>query len=208
MPEFMPIMVDVENLPCLVVGGGKVAQRKVLDLLRFKAKITVIATGLTYGLHKLHGRGLIRWKRKHFSLFDLFSQRLVIAATHDPELNRKVCLSAAKLGRLCNAVDAAKISGFIFPAIHKQGPLVLSVSTQGICPSLSRTIKRKLAINYSAVYQDVALKLGSIRKKLQQKEPDFQKRRRILNRLTNLEPEKLLTIAEDKLEGWLSNVQK
>lgn len=208
MPEFMPIMVDLENLPCLVVGGGKVAWRKVIQLLRFKAKVTVSDTKLGPGLQKLHTKGLIVWKQKHFSLLDLWGQKLIIAATDDPQTNRKVCRLAARFGLLCNAVDDAQVSGFIFPAIHKQGSLVLSVSTQGLSPSLARKIKRELVLRYGASYRDLVLKLGNIRKKLSRMEPDFRKRRRILNRLTNLGPDQLLKMEDDKVEEWTRDGRK
>ncbi len=203
MPEFMPIMVDLEDLPCLVVGGGKVARRKVIQLLRFKAEVTVCDTKLEPGLQKLHTKGLINWKQKHFSLFDLWGQKLIIAATDDPQTNRNVCRLAVKFGLLCNAVDDAQISGFIFPAVHKQGHLVLSVSTQGLCPSLARKVKRELVLRYGVSYRDLVLKLRNVRKKLSRMEPDFRKRRRILNRLTNLGPDELLKIEEDKVEEWI-----
>jgi precorrin-2 dehydrogenase / sirohydrochlorin ferrochelatase len=203
MSEFMPIMIDLENLPCLVVGGGKVARRKVIQLIRFKARVTVSDTKLEPGLQKFHSKGLIVWKRKRFSLFDFWGQKLIIAATDDPQTNRKVCRLAAGFGLLCNAVDDAQVSGFIFPAIHKQGSLVLSVSTQGLSPSLARKIKRELVLRYGAVYQDFVLKLGRIRKRLYRMEPDFKKRKRILNRLTNLGPDELLKMEEDKVEEWI-----
>jgi siroheme synthase-like protein len=199
-------MIKIEHMPCLVVGGGKIALRKALGLLRFHAKVTVVSPEINRGLRKLLQRERISWRKKRFSIVDLWRQKLVVAATDDQGANRRIGFWASKFRILFNSVDDLGSSGFIFPAIHKTGVLTLSVSTQGYCPGLARKVKQELACHYRPDYGDYIRKISRIRENLRAREPDFQKRRQILKRIINLDMELLLSFDEAKIKELLSDV--
>ncbi len=207
MPDFIPFMIKTENQPCLVVGGGKVALRKVLALLRFHMEVTVVSPVITSGLQKLYARNLIVWRQKRFSVFDLRGQKVVVSATDNRIQNRRICFWASKFRILHNSVDDMVASGFIFPAVYKTGLLTISVSTQGYCPGLARKVKQELAFKYKSVYGDYVLKFNRIREHLRTQEPDFQKRRHILNRLLNLDVELFLRLDEAEIKELLWDVR-
>lgn len=197
----MPIMLNVRGLPCLVVGGGKIALRKTLTLLRFEAEVTVVAPSLVRGLRKLAARGLVQWRNSKFRFYHLLGKKLVVASTDDPEINHNVSRWARRLGLICNCVDDPAASDFIFPAICFRPPLAIAVSTQGVCPAAARRLKRKIDAEYGRRYQAYVNKLGAIRTELKTREPDPERRYMLIRRLTNMEPEKLLDLAEESPQG-------
>lgn len=203
MTEYMPVMLRLSRFRCLVVGGGKVALRKALTLLRYQIEVTVVSKELEYGLEKLVRRGLIRWKQKRFAPPDLWGHQLVVAATDNRRQNRRICFWAKLFRILSNSVDDPHVSDFIFPASHQSGPLVIAVSTQGGCPALTRKIKRDLAQEYGAAYGDYVRKLAAFREHLKILVPDYSERRKILTRLVRLPHTRVTAWENSDFEEWL-----
>ncbi len=205
MPEYLPVMLKTAYLPCLVVGGGKIARRKVLVLLRFGARVTVVAEELNRGLAKLVDRQLIRWRRKKFSVADLLFQKVAIAATNDPVVNRQVSQWAGRLRVLCNSVDHAEQSSFIFPAIYHSDPLTVAISTQGYYPAATKRIKRQLAKDYGGAYAEYLKKLKAFRQLLRTIEANPRRRRSLLNRLLRVDSQVVNGWNEKEFKEWLGN---
>ncbi|MCL6591454.1 MAG: bifunctional precorrin-2 dehydrogenase/sirohydrochlorin ferrochelatase [Firmicutes bacterium] len=205
MADYLPIFINTDGLNCLVVGGGKIALRKILALLRFQVKITVVSEEINHGLRKLLKRGLITWKKGKFSPCDLSGLQMVIAAANHPETNHIICRWAEGFGILCNVVDDPRSSGFIFSAVHRMESLTIAVSTQGAVPALARKIKREIAGLYGKDYGDYLGKLSRMRQYLKTIEPDIQKRRRILHQLVRAPRQKIQTLDEMKLKEELTN---
>ncbi len=161
--SFYPICLDLEAKPCIVVGGGRVAERKVIGLLSCSAQVSVISPMLSEELLKQHASGNIRWIEREYRKGDLARAFLVIAATDDEETQRQVYEEAAAGNILLNVADVPKRCNFILPATAKQGDLAISVSTAGKSPALARKIRMELEKRYGPEYRVLVDILGAIR---------------------------------------------
>jgi len=141
---FLPVNLSIEDRLCLVIGGGRVAVRKVQTLLQAGAKVRVISPDLDPRLQKLATAGRIQWKPRRFKKCDLKPAWLVIAAAADRDLNRQIQTEAKRRRLWVNAVDDPENSSVIFPSFLCRGGLVVAISTSGQSPALSRKIRESL----------------------------------------------------------------
>ncbi len=141
---YFPILIDLRRFPCLVVGGGRVALRKVLSLLEFDASVTVVSPRICRELTKLSARGRVKLIRKPYSWADLSNIKIVFSATNSPGINRTVSRDCRRKGILLNVADGPSLCDFIMPATLKRGDLSVSVSSQGRAPFYTREMKRRL----------------------------------------------------------------
>jgi len=139
--EYYPVYLDLRGQRCTVIGGGRVAERKIKGLLRADAEVTVISPDLTPGLQKLSDSGEIKHKKRRFRKGDTKGALLVIAATSDEEVNRRVYEEAQGL---INSVDMPQYCNFIVPSVVHKGPLKIAISSSGISPAVSRTLRKEL----------------------------------------------------------------
>lgn len=139
--RYLPIFKNVRGQPCLVVGGGPVAQRKVHMLLRAKAAVTVVAPQATDDLRQWHRDGNIAFQTRIFREQDVGGHALVFSATGNETVDLAVSIVAKKAGIPINVVDAPALSDFIMPAIVDRDPVVVAVSTAGAAPVLARQIR-------------------------------------------------------------------
>jgi precorrin-2 dehydrogenase/sirohydrochlorin ferrochelatase len=151
--RYYPIFLNVRGRQALVVGGGKVAERKVRKLLRAGARVRVISPGLTPGLARLAEEEEIRVTHRSYRKSDIAvgahgpprrAPILVYAATNDPAAQRAVRADAALAGALVNRADSAEDSDFIVPASITRGDLHIAISTSGKDPSLARRLRLRL----------------------------------------------------------------
>jgi len=152
MPKYYPINLDLQNKKCLIIGGGKVAQRKVRRLLNCRACVEVISPEITPGLRFLAQKKKIIIRKKHVDLKDIKRVYLVIAASDDRKTNSSVSSYCRRKGILVNVVDSPKECNFILPAIAKRGDLMISISTGGISPALSKKIRQDLEKKFGMEY--------------------------------------------------------
>jgi precorrin-2 dehydrogenase/sirohydrochlorin ferrochelatase len=164
--SFYPIFLDIKNRPCLVVGGGEVAERKVESLLKAGAKVTVISPGLTKELKTLAKAKKIRHIPKRYRPGDLTDAFLVISATDSGEINKKVHAEAEKTGKLVNVVDAPGLCNFIVPSVVERGALKIAISTSGRFPMLAKTLRGNLEWSLPEEYATFVEILGAVRDKL------------------------------------------
>jgi siroheme synthase-like protein len=162
----------------LVAGGGTVAQRKVAGLLRAGARVTVVAPQVCRGLARLRTRLKIR--RRGYRTSDLRNRWLVVAATGEPEVNRKISEDASRARIFCNVVDEPALCTFQVPAVVRRGRLQIGISTDGASPALARNIRRQLENEYGRAYAQLLQALHGLRKHFRQKYPDDRARRRKL----------------------------
>ena len=179
MSEYYPVSLKVRNKKCVVVGGGKVAQRKIKFLLEKGASVTAISPEITSVLDKLRRDGKISHSPVTYLSSHLKDAFLVIAATDDRTINSRIAKDANKLGILVNVVDSPTESSFILPAILSRGDLTIAVSTAGKSPALARKIKEDLALIYSGEYGDVVDIVAKAREKIKRKYPSSEKRTQI-----------------------------
>ena len=154
--EYFPIFLSLKQQPCLVVGAGAIATRKVELLLRAQAEITVIAPETCTTLLKKAQDGKINYQKKHFEANDLVNFKLVVAATDDDEINRLVSETAIKQQTPVNVVDKPDLCSFIFPAIIDRSPIIAAVSSGGASPVLARLIRARLESLIPAAYGRLA----------------------------------------------------
>jgi precorrin-2 dehydrogenase/sirohydrochlorin ferrochelatase len=161
--SFYPICLDLEGRPCVVVGGGKVAERKVLGLLSCSAQVTVISPEMTEELLRRHAEGRIQWLDREYKHGDLGKAFLVIAATDDEETQKQVYEEAVKGNLLLNIADVPRRCNFILPATVRRGDLTISISTSGKSPALARKLRMELEKRYGPEYGVLVNILGGIR---------------------------------------------
>ncbi len=139
-----PIFADLRDQPCLVVGGGAVAARKVDRLLEASARITVNAPELCAELCARAASGQIRHVRGEFDPSLVDASLLIIAATSDEGINRRVAAAAARSRRLCNVVDDGDLSTCVVPAVVDRSPVVVAIGTNGQSPVLARQLRQQI----------------------------------------------------------------
>jgi precorrin-2 dehydrogenase/sirohydrochlorin ferrochelatase len=164
--QYYPVNLDVKDRNCLVVGGGGVGTRKVRTLLECGARVTVISPEATPELEALAGRGRIQWHARDYRASDLDDTFLVIGATDDQRLNRKIHQDAELAQRLCNIADQPDLCNFILPAVMRQGDLMLTVSTGGKSPAFAKHLRQQLERDYGPEYGALLQLMGAIRKRL------------------------------------------
>jgi siroheme synthase-like protein len=142
----MPIDLMLEGRPCLVVGGGNVATRKIGHLLEAGAQVRVVSAALSDEGTKWAAGGRIEHIARNFRNGDVRGQLLVFAATDDAEVNRAVVACCRKRRILCNAADGNWVNAdFLTPAICRKGGLTVTVSTGGRSCRLARIVKDRIA---------------------------------------------------------------
>lgn len=142
--NYFPVFADLRDRPCLVVGGGDVALRKVRALLRAGARVTVNAPELCAGLQALLEHDRLQHAVRTFDATLIRDNLLIIAATNDPAVNQQVADAAGDQLKLCNVVDNGAASGFIMPSLVDRSPIVIAVSSGGQAPMLARIVRQQI----------------------------------------------------------------
>ncbi len=161
--QYYPICLRVEGRRCLVIGGGKVAERKVWGLLESGACVMVISPELTVGLSRLQSEGKIAWEDRVYQQDDVLGFFLVMAATDDRLVQDQVLADAGRHQILLNVADVPEKCHFILPALVKRGALSIAISTSGKSPALAKRLRRELELLIGRDYEILTEALGLIR---------------------------------------------
>ncbi len=164
--KYFPIQLDIHGRRCLVVGGGGVGTRKAQSLLACGGAVTVVSPAATEELQRLAARGDLALRMREYDGADLEGVFLVIGATDDETLNRRVSADAERRGILCNIADRPEKCNFILPAVVRRGDLVLTVSTSGRSPALAKKLRRSLQTQFGEEYAVLLDLMGAIRRRL------------------------------------------
>ncbi len=175
--DFLPVFLKLKSRPCLVVGGGEVAARKVALLVQAGAQVTVLAPELNSSLAALAKAGTITYRNGIFSESDVAGSILVIAATDDEAVNRRVSASAQALAIPVNVVDNPALCSFITPSIIDRSPMMVAISTGGSSPVLARQLRARLETLIPAGYGRLAQIVDEFRAKAKALLKDTQARR-------------------------------
>lgn len=160
------VNINLFQEPCLVIGGGNIAARKIEKLLDAGAIVTVISPELTDELVGLNSEQKIQWINRFYEPGDIKGYILVIASTDDPKVNEAVYTEARKENVLVNCVDKPAYCNFYVPAIIQRGDLQIAISTSGSAPFLSKRIRMLLEEHlYDGLAQDLE-ELKQMRNKL------------------------------------------
>lgn len=176
--DYLPIFMDIRHRPCLLVGGGEVALRKATLLSRAGGRLVVVAPEVCRELRELveSAGGLIH--QRAFADADLGDVALVVAATSDNAVNRRISELARQRSLPVNVVDQPDLCTFIVPAIVDRSPVVIAISTGGSSPVLTRQLKEKIEQTIPAAYGRLAALLGRARDRVKSHITDFSLRTR------------------------------
>ncbi|MEN8134866.1 MAG: bifunctional precorrin-2 dehydrogenase/sirohydrochlorin ferrochelatase [Thermodesulfobacteriota bacterium] len=161
--KYFPVNLDIVGRKCTVVGGGKVAARKVGNLLECGGKVQVISPELTSELRELLQAKRIGWLQRQYRQGDLHGSFLVIAATDDELVQEDVFSEAEKSDQLINVADVPQRCNFILPATVKRDDLTISISTAGKSPALARKLRQELEETIGPEYGTLAEIMGLLR---------------------------------------------
>lgn len=177
-----PAFLDLRGVPVVVVGGGKVAARKVADLLDAGARVNVVSPDFDPDISTLKSQSLTLVQR-FFRPSDLKGQRLVFAATNNPDLNATICATAEKKGVWSNCAAPPEAGSFAVPATVRQGQFCLAISTGGASPALTAHWRKRLEKIVGAEWGELAALLQAMRAEAKAQIADPEKRRALLSEL-------------------------
>ena len=196
---YFPIFIEIEKKKCLVVGGGKVALRKVETLLRYDAQVHVVSREICTEIRALlppeniHEEELLPSPGdtnagellpecscgSEWPLPDYFTgAALVVAATGSREVNRRVAQFCRERRIPVNVADAPEECTFFFPAVVKKGDISIGVNTGGKSPTVSSQVRRDIEKAIPDYYEAIADQLGALREYVKshvEREPDRRK---------------------------------
>jgi precorrin-2 dehydrogenase/sirohydrochlorin ferrochelatase len=164
--KYYPINLDIAGRNCLVVGGGSVASRKAATLLKCGAAVTVISPRVCERVDQLAAEGAIRLNKRPYHSTDLDGMFLVIGATDDEDVNRRISQDAKARRMLCNIADRPEVCNFILPSIVRRGDLIVTISTSGSSPAFAKKMRQCLESQFGEEYADFLRLMAAVRKKL------------------------------------------
>jgi precorrin-2 dehydrogenase len=165
--------VDLERRSCLVVGAGSVGLEKARGLLECGAQVTVVAPRIAPELETLE----VELVQRGYRTRDLDGRFLVVAATSDTALNRRVFREAETRSLLCNVVDVPELCSFILPAVLRRDPIAIAVSTGGASPALAQRIRDDISEVVGIEHAELALRLRALRPWVRERYPTYDERR-------------------------------
>jgi siroheme synthase-like protein len=173
----------------LVVGGGDVGLEKVEGLLACDAGVVLVAPEAVPALEALAAEGSITWHRREYRSKDLEGCLIAIAATDDTDVNIAVSGDAEQRAMLVNVVDVPPLCNFILPAIVRNGPLAVAISTAGASPALAKRMKREIAELFGEPYATLAILLNDVRGWAKGTLPTYQDRKEFFESIVNGDPD-------------------
>lgn len=191
--SYYPLFLDITNKQCLVLGGGKVAERKVDMLLQCNARVIVVSPFITKTLLKLHRENRIECLHRVYSAEDLHGAALIFACTDNIAINKRIKKDAARLNIPVNVIDNPDLCDFIVPSIVKKGDLTIAISTSGKLPLLSKKLREKIEEIITDDYLEYLHIVGEFRKHLIKTVKEGQKRTLIMKKIENMDIQEVLT---------------
>lgn len=185
--DLFPIFLKIAARPCIVIGGGNLAESKVESLRAANARVRVIAPEAAPRIADLAAAGEIEWHRRRYADGDLAGYFLVVAATNNPEVNRAVYKEATEKNVLCNAVDDPPFCDFYFPSVVRRGELQIAISTAGASPALAQRLRKEINAQLPLDAGDWLIDLGNLRREVLQSEPPNDQRKWLLHQLAQRE---------------------
>ena len=187
MNTYYPVYIELREQPCVVIGGGKIADGKVEGLLAAQANVTVISPDLTAHLRELVEEKKITYLARAYQPGDLTGAFMVICATDQAEINHQVWQEASANRQLVNVVDDTPRCNFIAPSILRKGDLSIAISTSGKAPAMAVRLKERLQRELGPEYERFLELAGDLREPLARHIPDFETRKALWYELVDSE---------------------
>lgn len=195
--DYLPIFLNLEERHCLVVGGGSIAARKVMLLLRASGRVTVVAPELCDELKNLLQDGKIIHQPREFEDADIEDAVLIVAGTDNHAVNQRVSELAHQRNVPVNVVDQPELCSFIMPSIIDRSPVQVAVSTGGTSPVLARLLRARLESYVPAAYGRLAKLVESFREQVKSRFSNTQQRRQFWENILQGEVAELLFAGRD-----------
>lgn len=195
-PPYM-ICVDLDARRAVVVGAGDMALEKIEGLLAAAARVTVVAPEPDDALATLADAGRIELRRKAFEPSDLDGALLVMAAT-DPDVNQQVFDAATARAMLVNVADVPELCNFILPAVAREGPVALAVTTSGASPALAKRMRHEAAAVFDRAYGRLAELLDAERPWAKAELPGYDARRDFFDAIVGGDPDPIALLRAGK----------
>ena len=189
---FYPINLKIDDMKIVIIGGGKVAYRKCMNFLAFNKKVLVVSKEFVKEFEEIKEQvEIVKGAYNEKYIKDAF---VVVAATNNKEVNHQIGTYCRQHNKLVNVVDDKELSNFTVPSFVKRGDLLLSISTGGKSPSLSRKIRKDLEEVYDDSYEEYVKLLGQAREMIIENTSDIKERRKRLKELLDLSFDELRRI--------------
>lgn len=214
---WLPVMLRLDGLRCVVVGGGAVAERKVCALLEAKADsatgpiVTVVSPVVTDTLAAWASQGRISWEAREYRAGDAAGAAIVFATADKRDVNERAAAEARACGALVNIADDPERSGVLLPSVARRGKLTLAVSTAGASPSAARRIRRELEQRYGPEYATWLDWLAEARLLLRGRIAGTERRQELHRELERLDGPELLRrglLPDGWQEEWLAALER
>ena len=168
------------------MGAGAVGERKVRTLLKYGAKIRLVARELSEWLEEKRSENVIVWAGRRYERSQLRGASLVFAATDDLDLNRAIAADALELGVLCNMATEPDLGSFIVPSVFERGALSIAISTSGLSPAVAKLLRQKLEQEIGREWDFFIRLLGELRERFKSGGAAEKQCEKIFNRLAGL----------------------
>ena len=195
--SYFPFFMEIGQKPALVVGGGRVALRKIERLLPFGVSLTVVSPVFCEEIEKMEG---IRRLSRCFRAEDTEGMLFVIGATNDEGVHAEVAAACKARGIPVNIVDDAAKCTFFFPALIKRGALVAGFSTGGASPLAARYLRERVEEALPTGLEAVLSLMGEVRERVRQAVPEAAARERVLRAIFSLALEKNGSVSSEEIE--------
>ncbi len=202
---YFPLYFKADILNCLVIGGGEVALRKIEVLLKAGFKVLVISPRIVPEISDFVEDGSIAYLQRKYKYGDCMGNQLVISATNDTEVNTQVSEEARALGIPVNVVDAPELCSVIFPAILRDEPLVMAVSTGGQAPFMAAELRNRLRKSIEGWGRWVRI-AGRFRKLVRDSTDEAKERRKLHEKFiaAGVPPSDMAPPEDADLDKWIS----
>nr|WP_238533428.1 NAD(P)-dependent oxidoreductase [Paenibacillus terrae] len=214
LQHFVPISLNCKNKICCIVGGGRIAERKVKGLMESGAFITVISPNITPDLQALADHKQLHWVNRVYREGDLQGAFLVYAATDRREVNNAVAHEAGQRGILVNVADRSEEADFITPGIIRRGRLTISISTAGAGPAVTSEITSALDTLFGREYEPYLDFMYDMRQAIKRIVSSPQQRAKLLRRLASsgileqIRRQEFTAWTQEEIDIWIAQNQE
>lgn len=166
---FFPLFLKLNNRKCIVVGGGKVAERKLAHLASSGAEIVLISPVINDNIRPMADNGQLTWISRGYNKGDIKGAFMVFITTDDRNINKLIREEAAEADILVNVADKPDECDFIYPSIIERGDLTIAVSTGGKSPAMCKRVREQIEKNIGREYEQYLELAGDLRQKVKNK---------------------------------------
>ncbi|MDF2936258.1 MAG: siroheme synthase [Paenibacillaceae bacterium] len=204
MEGYFPVLLRLEDKPCLVVGGGSVAERRIASLLEARARVRVVSPVITELIGSWAEEGRLEAVQRVYRPEDQEGMYLVIAATDHACVNNEVLELARRNNRPVNMVERPELGDFIVPSVVRRGKLVIAVSTLGASPSVAASVRREIEACFGEEYEAYLDFLSEFRLLAQERVSDTRVRQALYRSV--LQENVLEKIKNGEFEEWKNRI--